>query len=420
MKLKEKMKRFWSMDVHNHEGFTLVELIIVIAILAILSSVAVAGYSAYIEKANKQADRTLISEVAHALELHYYSNPDAGNGGWVLLSADGSEINADAFGDAAMTAAFGSDWKNVVKLSWSGWTTSATFNAVSNMTAAEAEAIKNSSFVTAGVSETISQVSTMTGNLFNFVTGKLNTEPEDLYGDMVANFATGATDEEKNANFQAMCNQFGIPLNSTGDGFVVEDSEEFQTQLSNMMVFAAAQNYNAAANGTDDGTMAAGLIADYAMFTAAMSSPLASTSENAAVAKEKYDAMNEAFENASNLSQVTAAMAAFSGDDAVKAYMEEYYASPSAATDFSALTSIMSTVESAANDINTEDMTNSNLFADGGKVSDYFNSYVSAAGAVSSGVEFPADIKDGEVLIYLSDMDPANLVYASSADALLR
>ena len=66
MKLREKIKRFWTLDVHNHQGFTLVELIIVIAILAILSSVAVAGYSSYIKKANKAADEALLYEINQA------------------------------------------------------------------------------------------------------------------------------------------------------------------------------------------------------------------------------------------------------------------------------------------------------------------------------------------------------------------
>ena len=31
MKLKNMWKRFWTLDVHNHEGFTLVELVIEVA-----------------------------------------------------------------------------------------------------------------------------------------------------------------------------------------------------------------------------------------------------------------------------------------------------------------------------------------------------------------------------------------------------
>ena len=50
-------------------GFTLVELIIVIAILAILSSVAVAGYSSYITKANDSAVNTELSNILSAVNL---------------------------------------------------------------------------------------------------------------------------------------------------------------------------------------------------------------------------------------------------------------------------------------------------------------------------------------------------------------
>lgn len=44
-------------------GFTLVELIIVIAILAILSTAAIAGYSAYIKSANNAAVEAVLSDI---------------------------------------------------------------------------------------------------------------------------------------------------------------------------------------------------------------------------------------------------------------------------------------------------------------------------------------------------------------------
>lgn len=62
-KFKENFKRFWSLQKHSTGGFTLVELIVVIAILAILAGIAVPAYSGYVEKANKQADQTLLNAV---------------------------------------------------------------------------------------------------------------------------------------------------------------------------------------------------------------------------------------------------------------------------------------------------------------------------------------------------------------------
>ena len=50
-------------------GFTLVELIIVIAILAILSTGAIAGYSAYIKNANTSAVNAVLSDVSTSAVL---------------------------------------------------------------------------------------------------------------------------------------------------------------------------------------------------------------------------------------------------------------------------------------------------------------------------------------------------------------
>jgi len=64
------MKKFWK----KTEGFTLVELIVVIAILGILAGVGTVGYSGYIKKANMAADRTLVSAVNNAFSAACIEN----------------------------------------------------------------------------------------------------------------------------------------------------------------------------------------------------------------------------------------------------------------------------------------------------------------------------------------------------------
>ena len=56
------------MKKNTKKGFTLVELLVVIAILAILSSVAVVGYTAFVKKADDQAAKTEIAQIEALLD----------------------------------------------------------------------------------------------------------------------------------------------------------------------------------------------------------------------------------------------------------------------------------------------------------------------------------------------------------------
>ena len=174
MKLREKIKRFWTLDVHDHEGFTLVELIIVIAILAILSSVAVVGYSSYVKKANMQADKTLVEEIKNALMLAYYSDPDF-KGGVVVLSLN-NEPTANGLEDV-MKAAFGDNWKAQLKLKHNGW--SADFQGSSFAGSEE------------GLNELVGTVDKLTGAL----AAALNNYPT-LAGDDFLEYAAGLGAED--------------------------------------------------------------------------------------------------------------------------------------------------------------------------------------------------------------------------------
>jgi len=58
----------------RNSGFSLVELIVVIAIMAILVGVAVPVYTSYIDKAQETADRQYLSDVVYAAQLFAAEN----------------------------------------------------------------------------------------------------------------------------------------------------------------------------------------------------------------------------------------------------------------------------------------------------------------------------------------------------------
>ena len=79
------------MKEHNH-GFSLVELIVVVAIMAVLVGVLAPAYLAYVEKTRVQRDESAAGEIFRAAEIVVYTGQyDISD--TVLVTFDSSGIN---------------------------------------------------------------------------------------------------------------------------------------------------------------------------------------------------------------------------------------------------------------------------------------------------------------------------------------
>lgn len=130
------MKRQVWKTLQNRAGFTLVELIVVIAILGILAGVGTVTYSGYIKKANQAKDIQLAGDVKYALTLAGWSKALPEGGGTVVLSTDAAPVCKDAEGnssteiEAALQAAFGGGYQDLLRLAYDGWDSSAAADVV--------------------------------------------------------------------------------------------------------------------------------------------------------------------------------------------------------------------------------------------------------------------------------------------------
>ena len=108
---KEIMKK-------NNKGFSLVELIVVIAIMAVLMVVLAPAMLRYVEKTRVQKDESAVSEVANAAELAMADETvyaKAGGADYVIVTvADNGDIKATTNNSAAAgTTAFAELEKDV-------------------------------------------------------------------------------------------------------------------------------------------------------------------------------------------------------------------------------------------------------------------------------------------------------------------
>ena len=88
----------------NNKGFTLIELMIVVAIIGVLGAIAYPSYDSYMKKSRRSDAKVALSEMADKQERFYLQNntytANAANVGgtgtaenYYLLSIDGADVN---------------------------------------------------------------------------------------------------------------------------------------------------------------------------------------------------------------------------------------------------------------------------------------------------------------------------------------
>ena len=386
MKLREKLKRFWTLDVHNHEGFTLVELIIVIAILAILSTGAIAGYSVYIKQANMTADEALVAELKNVLTLAMY-NGDLSDTDVIILDTNGVVNAADLRDDvvAVLQAAYGIGWQTALKLKYADWKIAPHLNG---LTTEYAAGLKNSSYLSGDRNENllsdVEKFTSMAHNLagaFGNVNG-IETSLASLYGYELLNRAA---------------EKYGIATQSSNeawDSWGEANPEEF----ANLLVMATAMDSDDIITNGVDGAQSTGLVLGFSKYYA-FASICPAFNEFLTEHMEKLNDVNSPADgNAWKLELEAEAAKTNLYKTADGKTFADYENSEACGTDQAAFALLMSSLNKTSAEDVSGDLGNANLFTDG-VVKNMFDAYMNAVDAMAGGSNVELTLQDGQVAI---------------------